>query len=79
MAPGSDPEDELTRPPDDNDLVDLMTEACGVSFQEAEPGIEWETVAGVPIPFAGKSLMLQLKQGQRDKDKIDRNFLESID
>jgi len=63
----------------DEITVDLMTKACGISYQQAQPGIEWETLQGVPIPFAGKSLMRQLKQGSRDKDKIDLNFLDSLD
>ncbi len=63
----------------DEITVDLMTEACGVSYQEAQSGIEWETLQDVTIPFAGKSLMRQLKQGPRHKDKIDLNFLDSLD
>ena len=42
----------------------------------AEPFIEWEEIEGVRIPFAGPELMLRFKQGLRDQDVIDRQFLE---
>ena len=47
----------------DNILVDLMTEACGVGYEEAATGIEIENLQGEPIPFAGPELMLKLKRG----------------
>jgi len=60
----------------DEITVDLMTEASGISFADAEPFIEWEIIEGVRIPFASADLMLRFKQGQREKDLLDRNFLE---
>ena len=63
----------------DEITVDLMTQACGLTYNDSEYGIEWESVEGVPIPFAGKTLMRRLKQGARDKDKIDLKFLDSLD
>jgi hypothetical protein len=62
----------------DTITVDLMTEACGVAFEEAREGIEQVVIEGTPIPFANASLMLRLKQGEREKDRMDRSFLESI-
>jgi hypothetical protein len=62
----------------DTITVDLMTEACGVSFEEAREGIEQVVIDGISIPFASASLMLRLKQGEREKDRTDRSFLESI-
>jgi hypothetical protein len=61
----------------DEITVDLMTEASGISFSEAREEIEWEELAGVPIPFASAELMLRFKQvTHREKDQIDRRFLE---
>jgi hypothetical protein len=62
----------------DDILVDLMTEACGVSFDEAKDGIEIETLQGEPIPFAGPELMLKLKRGFREKDQLDRSFVQYV-
>jgi hypothetical protein len=59
----------------DDITVDLMTEACGVTFEDARQGIEIENIEGVPIPFAGAELMLKTKQGSRGKDAGDRSFL----
>ena len=61
----------------DEITVDLMTEASGIDFDEAEPEIEWIEVSGVKIPFASARLMLRFKQrSPRDKDLLDRRFLE---
>ena len=62
----------------DDITIDLMTEACGVRFEDAVGGIETEVVDGVPIPFAGPALLLRLKQGPREKDRADRSFLEEL-
>jgi hypothetical protein len=62
----------------DDITVDLMTEACGVSFEKAISGIETEIIDGVPIPFAGAELMLKMKQSPREKDALDRNFLQQL-
>ena len=62
----------------DDITVDLMTEACGVRFEDAVNGIETESIDGVTIPFAGAELMLKMKQGTRDKDVADRSFLQQL-
>lgn len=62
----------------DDITVDLMTEACGVRFEDAAGGIETEVIDGVPIPFAGAALMLKMKQSPRDKDSADRSFLQQL-
>jgi hypothetical protein len=62
----------------DDITVDLMTEACSVTFEQARDGVEIETVDGVPIPFAGPELMLRMKQGVREKDVWDRSFLQQL-
>ncbi len=60
----------------DQITVDLMTEATGIGFAEAEPFIEWQEIEGVRVPFASAELMLRFKQGWREKDQLDRKFLE---
>jgi hypothetical protein len=62
----------------DDITVDLMTEACGVRYEDTTHGIETEVVDGVPIPFAGAELMLKMKQSPREKDSIDRRFLQQL-
>jgi hypothetical protein len=52
----------------DDITVDLMTEACGVRYEDAKEGIEIEVIDGVPVPFAGAELMLKMKQSVREKD-----------
>lgn len=59
----------------DEILVDVMTAACGVEFEEASRGIEWATFEGVAIPFASPELLLRLKQTVRESDVADRIFL----
>lgn len=62
----------------DDITVDLMTEACGVTYDDARGGVETVEIAGVPIPFAGAELMLKMKQGSREKDAADRSFLQQL-
>jgi hypothetical protein len=62
----------------DDITVDLMTEACGVRFEDAGDGIEMEIIDGVPIPFAGAELMLKMKNSPREKDSADRVFLQKL-
>ena len=62
----------------DDITVDLMTEACGVTFDDARAGIELVEIQGVSIPFAGAELMLKMKQGGREKDAADRSFLQQL-
>ena len=62
----------------DDITVDLMTEACGVRYEDAAGGIEIEVIDGVPIRFAGAELMLKMKQSPREKDAADRSFLQQL-
>ncbi len=59
----------------DEILVDVMTAACGVEFEEASAGIEWATFEGVAIPFATPELLLRLKQTVRESGVADCTFL----
>ncbi|MDD3179547.1 MAG: hypothetical protein PHQ04_04265 [Opitutaceae bacterium] len=63
----------------DEITVDLMTEASGIGFEQAQDMIEWEEMDGVRIPFARASLLLRMKQSSvREKDAMDRRFLEGL-
>jgi hypothetical protein len=63
----------------DEITVDLMTEASGITFEKAQTLIEWAEIDGVRIPFAGADLLLRMKQHSwREKDAMDRRFLESL-
>jgi hypothetical protein len=54
----------------DQVTVDLMTSACGVTYGEASDDLAIRTIGGVEIPFANRALMIRLKQGNREKDRI---------
>jgi hypothetical protein len=62
----------------DDITIDLMTEACGVRFEDAAGGIETEVIDGVAVPFAGAELMLKMKQSPRENDASDRSFLQQL-
>lgn len=62
----------------DEITVDLMAKACGVDFAEAQTEIRIVELQGVKIPFATAELMLKLKQSVREKDVMDRNYLEHL-
>ena len=59
----------------DEITVDLMTEACGVRYEEAKADVQIRDVQGVPIPMANRQLMIKLKQSLRPKDQIDLQYL----
>jgi hypothetical protein len=60
----------------DEIMVDLMLAACGIDYSEASREVESVTIRGVLIPFASPKLLLRMKQTYRDKDALDRQFLE---
>ena len=59
----------------DEITVDLMTAACGVTYAEARDAFILRAIGGVEIPFASRDLMIRLKQGNREKDRIDLEYL----
>jgi hypothetical protein len=60
----------------DEFVVDLMLKTCGIAYEEAIQDTETITIQDVPIPFATPRLLLRMKQTYRDRDAIDRQFLE---
>ncbi len=62
----------------DEITVDLMTEASGIDYSQARESIDWVELDDVSIPFANAELMLLFKsRSHRDKDVLDRRFLEN--
>jgi hypothetical protein len=62
----------------DEITVDLMTQACGFTYDRVRDLIRTKTFDDVVIPFAGRELMIKTKQTVREKDRIDLLYLESI-
>lgn len=60
----------------DEIMVDLMLAACGIGYEEASKEMAVVNVGGVPIPFAAPALLLRMKQTYREKDALDREFLQ---
>lgn len=59
----------------DEITVDLMTVACGVPYTDGKDDVTFRAISGVEIPFASRGLMIRLKQGSREKDRIDLEYL----
>ena len=56
----------------DEIVVDLMAEACGVSYADAiQSGVERLPVGDVEVPVASKELLIRVKDTLRDSDKSD--------
>ena len=57
-------------------MVDLLAEACGITWAEAiASGTETMKIGDVPVPVAGKALLVRMKQTVRESDKADVRFL----
>ena len=59
----------------DEFVVGLLKTAGGISFPEAATLVDLVTLEGVSIPFANAELLWRTKQGPREKDRLDRQFL----
>jgi hypothetical protein len=75
LGPDEDLRDWIVVRVNDEITVDLMTAACGVTFAEAGDAVMFRDVGRVQIPFASRDLMIRLKQGSREKDRIDLEYL----
>ena len=62
----------------DEIVVDLMKLACGINYEEASKSILSVKIEDTIIPFASPELLLRLKNTVREKDKMDRIFLEQL-
>lgn len=61
----------------DEIVVDLMIRASQLKYVDAQHHLVWVELEGVKIPFGDTELLLQMKQGIREKDVLDRRFLEA--
>jgi hypothetical protein len=61
----------------DEFVVDLMKRSCGIEYDEASRWVEQIKVRDVLIPFANLELLLRTKQTHRDKDALDRAFIQT--
>ncbi len=77
LGPEEDLRDWVVVRVNDEITVDLMTSACAVTYAEAKDDLVVRAIAGVQIPFANRNLMIRLKQGNREKDRIDLEYLLS--
>jgi hypothetical protein len=55
-----------------------MKSACGVEYAEAAGSVERATPHGVEVPFASPALLLKLKRTVREREAVDRRFLEVL-
>lgn len=62
----------------DEVIVDLMKRACEVTYDKAEPYIQYQEAHGVRIPYPKPELLIQTKLSMRQKDVEDRLFLEKL-
>lgn len=62
----------------DEVLVDLLGEACGVSYADAIKDAEILDLAGTQVPVASKSTLIATKQTIRPSDRLDVDFLISL-
>jgi hypothetical protein len=75
LRPEEDLRDWVVVRVNDEITVDLMTSACGVSYTDGIDDVSLRTISGIEIPFANRALMIRLKQGNREKDRIDLEYL----
>ena len=60
----------------DEVVVDLMLKTCGLTYEDALKEVEIKQIDDVPVPYASAKLLLRMKQTHREKDVVDRAFLE---
>ena len=75
LGPEEDLRDWVVVRVNDEITIDLMTSACAVTYAEAKDDVVLQPIGGVQIPFANRNLMIRLKQGSREKDRIDLEYL----
>ena len=60
----------------DEILIDIMKSACGLTYGESKNHIIKVKLKDVEIPFPDTSLLYKTKLTLREKDRLDRLFLE---
>lgn len=59
-------------------VVDLMTKACSIMFEQAAEYIEFAEIGGVAIPFLKPEILIQTKATYRPIDAADRAYLQEL-
>jgi hypothetical protein len=62
----------------DEVIVDLLSKACGVDYEEAAGDGELVEIDGVKIPIASKRTLVRTKETIRPSDAADRQFLLAL-
>jgi hypothetical protein len=62
----------------DEYVVDLMTKACNISFEQVADHIEIAEIEGVAIPFLKPEMLIQTKDTFRPVDAADRAYLQEM-
>ena len=62
----------------DEFVVDLLTKACGITYEQATAQIEKVEIHGVLIPFLKLELLIKTKDTYRPKDAADRAYLQEL-
>lgn len=62
----------------DEVVIDLLGQACGVTLSDVSGDIETAEVQGVEVPYLTPKALWRTKQTVRDKDALDRLFLEEL-
>lgn len=62
----------------DEFVVDLMTKACGIEYEDARDQCEIAEIQGVKIPFLKPELLIQTKNTHRPIDMADRLYLQQL-
>jgi len=63
----------------DEVVIDLMAEACGISYEEAlAQGVENRQLSDVTIPIVKKEVLIRMKDTLRDSDRSDVGFLRGL-
>lgn len=62
----------------DEIVIDLMTKACSVTYEQAAAHVEMAELNGVNIPFLKPELLIQTKDTYRPKDLADKEYLQEL-
>ena len=62
----------------DEIVIDLIESACDITYQQVKDCIVYEAINNVEIPFLSIEWLIKTKLSYREKDIIDRKFLEQL-
>jgi hypothetical protein len=62
----------------DEIVIDLLATACSVALADVLDEVETGEVDGVSVPYLSPKALLLTKETLRDKDRLDRLFLERL-